>query len=184
MLFGDILALLAAIAWALTTVLVRSSSIAKAPATQTSLYQLIVCSITVFMAAIVMGQTEYTLSIAVISNLAFQGIVVTFGSLLLWFWLLHRYSASQIGVYTFMTLLFGILLSVWLLDEPLEEGLTFGAIIVMIGIFMVSSHLKIQQKLRMILRKRADCYKAVTLRPKNAGLRSFFDIHYLISNNS
>jgi drug/metabolite transporter (DMT)-like permease len=157
MLFGDILALLAAIAWALTTVLVRSSSLAKAPATQTLLYQLVVCSITVFVAAVVMGQTEYTLSTAVISNLAFQGIVVTFGSLLLWFWLLRRYSASQIGVFTFMTPLFGVLLSVWLLDEPLEDGFIFGAIMVMIGIFMVSSHVKIQQKLRVILRKRAEC---------------------------
>ena len=157
MLFGDILALLAAIAWALTTVLVRSSSLAQAPATQTLLYQLVVCSITVFVAAVVMGQTEYTLSTAVISNLAFQGVVVTFGSLLLWFWLLRRYSASQIGVFTFMTPLFGVLLSVWLLDEPLEEGFIFGAIMVMIGIFMVSSHVKIQKKLRMILQKRAEC---------------------------
>lgn len=123
MLWGDLLALTAALFWALTTVLIRSSSLAKAPATQTLLYQLVVCFIIVSFAAIALGQTHYTLTTAVVSNLAFQGVVVTFGSLLLWFWLLRQYSASQLGVFTFMTPLFGVLLSVWLLDEPFEEGI-------------------------------------------------------------
>lgn len=154
--FGDILALLAAISWALTTVLVRSSALAKAPATQTLLYQLVVCFVVVLSAAIVMGQTEYTLTSAVIGNLAFQGIVVTFGSLLLWFWLLRQYSASQLGVFTFMTPVFGVLLSVWVLDEPLEEGFIFGAMMVMIGIFMVSSHLKLEKSIKWILLKNSN----------------------------
>lgn len=150
MLRGDIFALCAAVLWALTTVLIRSSNLARAPATQTLLYQLVVCFIVVFIAAVTMGQTEYTLTTSVIGNLAFQGIIVSFGSLLLWFWLLRQYSASQIGVFTFMTPLFGVLFSVWLLDEPLEEGFIFGAIMVMTGIFIVSSHSKIQQRLKII----------------------------------
>ncbi|WP_136679127.1 DMT family transporter [Neptunomonas sp. XY-337] len=143
MLWGDLLALTAALFWALTTVLIRSSSLAKAPATQTLLYQLVVCFIIVSFAAIALGQTHYTLTTAVVSNLAFQGVVVTFGSLLLWFWLLRQYSASQLGVFTFMTPLFGVLLSVWLLDEPFEEGFLYGAILVLLGIFMVSGHARI-----------------------------------------
>lgn len=150
MLWGDILALMASISWALTTVLIRSSSLAKAPATQTLLYQLVVCFIAVLFAAVAMGQTSYTLTTAVVSNLAFQGVVVTFGSLLLWFWLLRQYSASQIGVFTFMTPLFGVLLSVWLLDEPIEEGFIYGAIMVMLGIFMVTGHSRIQKNLRVV----------------------------------
>ncbi|WP_271271133.1 DMT family transporter [Aliamphritea hakodatensis] len=153
MFWGDILALLAAISWALTTVLIRSSSLAKASSSQTLFYQLVVCFIAVLFAAIVTGQTEYTLTTAVVSNLAFQGVVVTFGSLLVWFWLLRRYSASQIGVFTFMTPLFGVLLSVWLLDEPLEEGFIFGAIMVMVGIFMVSSHNKIKERLKIVFQQ-------------------------------
>jgi len=155
MLKGDILALCAAVLWALTTVLIRSSSLAKAPATQTLLYQLIVCFIVVFIAAVALGQTEYTLTPSVIGNLAFQGIVVSFGSLLLWFWLLRQYSASQIGVFTFMTPLFGVLFSVWLLGEPLEDGFIFGAIMVMMGIFIVSGHKKIQQRLKTLFQRQA-----------------------------
>ena len=153
MIKGDILAICAAVLWALTTVLIRSSSLARAPATQTLLYQLIVCFIVVFIAAVVMGQTEYTLTPSVVGNLAFQGIVVSFGSLLLWFWLLRQYSASQIGVFTFMTPLFGVLFSIWLLGEPLEKGFIFGAIMVMTGIFIVSSHNKIQQRLNRLFQR-------------------------------
>ncbi|MFT5707806.1 MAG: drug/metabolite transporter (DMT)-like permease [Oceanospirillaceae bacterium] len=153
MLWGDILALFAAISWALTTVLIRSSSLARAPASQTLIYQLIVCFIVVLFATIAMGQTEYTLTISVVSNLAFQGVAVSFASLLLWFWLLRQYSASQIGVLTFMTPLFGVLFSVWLLGEPLEEGFIFGAVMAMVGIFIVSSHHKIQQRLKIIFKQ-------------------------------
>ena len=151
MLWGDILALLAAISWALTTALIRTSSLARAPATQTLLYQLVVCFIVVLFAAVITGQTDYTLTTSVISNLAFQGVIVSFGSLLLWFWLLRQYSATQVGVFTFMTPLFGVLFSVWLLDEPLEEGFIFGSIMAIAGIFIVSSHSKIQQRLKIIL---------------------------------
>ncbi|MGY8870372.1 MAG: DMT family transporter [Pseudomonadales bacterium] len=153
MLWGDFLALLAAISWAATTVLVRSSNLARAPATQTLLYQLVVCFILVLLAAIVMGQTEYTLTTAVVSNLAFQGIVVSFVSLLLWFWLLRQYSASQLGVFTLMTPLFGIIFSVWLLDEPLESGFIFGAMLVLTGIFMVNGHSVIQRKLKLVFQQ-------------------------------
>ncbi|MDX2367445.1 MAG: DMT family transporter, partial [Colwellia sp.] len=90
LLWGYFLALLAAISWAATTVLVRSSSLSKAPASQTLLYQLFACFILVLLAAIAMGQTEYKLTVAVVSNLAFQGIIVSFVSLLLWFWLLRQ----------------------------------------------------------------------------------------------
>lgn len=150
MLWGDFLALLAAISWAATTVLVRSSSLSRAPASQTLLYQLIVCFILVLLAAIAMGQTEYTLTTAVVSNLVFQGVIVSFGSLLLWFWLLRQYSASQLGVFTLMTPLFGIVFGVWLLSEPLEDSFIFGAVMVMIGIILMNSHRRIENKFKLM----------------------------------
>lgn len=150
MLWGDFLALLAAMSWAATTVLVRSSSLSIAPASQTLLYQLFVCFIFVLLAAIAMSQTDYKLTVAVVSNLAFQGIIVSFASLLLWFWLLRQYSASQLGVYTFMTPLFGILFGVWLLSEPIERSFMFGTVMVIIGIVLVSGHNNIKNKLKLI----------------------------------
>lgn len=155
MLWGDLLAIFGAISWAATTVLVRKSSLATAPATQTLWYQLIVSFVVIFIVAIVTGQTQYSLTPSVMGNLVFQGIIVTFASYLIWFWLLRQYSASQLGVFTFMTPMFGIGFGVWILNEPLEVSFIYGAILVMMGIVLVNGHKRIASGLKLILRKPA-----------------------------
>ena len=68
----------------------------------------------------------------------FQGILVSFASYLVWFWLLRKYLASRLGVFSFMTPLFGVALGVWLLGEPLEPGFVVGAVLVLLGILLVN----------------------------------------------
>ena len=55
-------------------------------------------------------------------------------------WLLRRYLASRIGVFSFLTPLFGVAFGVLLLDEPLEPGFLAGAILVCTGILLVSGY--------------------------------------------
>jgi drug/metabolite transporter (DMT)-like permease len=43
---------------------------------------------------------------------------VSFFSFLVWFWLLTRYKASQLGVFSFVTPIMGVVLGYTLLDEP------------------------------------------------------------------
>lgn len=152
MLWGDVLAVLAALSWAVTTVLVRTSNLSNAPATQTLLYQLMIGFIVILIAAIMTNQTHFTLTTSTVSNLIFQGVIVSFGSLLLWFWLLRNYATSELGVFTFMTPMFGICLGVLVLNEPLELSFIFGAILVIFGIFLVNNHQLIQKKLAIILK--------------------------------
>ncbi|MEJ6076965.1 DMT family transporter [Vibrio sp. 1-Bac 57] len=152
MLWGDVLAVLAALSWAVTTVLVRTSNLSSAPATQTLLYQLMIGFIVILIAAIMTNQTHFTLTTSTVSNLIFQGVIVSFGSLLLWFWLLRNYATSELGVFTFMTPMFGICLGVMILNEPLELSFIFGAILVIFGIFLVNNHQLIQKKLAIILK--------------------------------
>jgi len=152
MLWGDVLAVLAALSWAVTTVLVRTSNLSSAPATQTLLYQLMIGFIVILIAAIMTNQTHFTLTTSTVSNLIFQGVIVSFGSLLLWFWLLRNYATSELGVFTFMTPMFGICLGVLILNEPLELSFIFGAILVIFGIFLVNNHQLIQKKLAIILK--------------------------------
>ena len=149
MILGDFLAVLAALSWAVTTVLVRSSSLAKASATQNLLYQLLTGFIVILIGAFITDQTEFTVTTEVISNLIFQGTVVSFGSLLLWFWLLRQYSASELGVFTFLTPVFGVALGVLILDEPLELSFIIGALLVVLGIALVSSHHKIVRRAKL-----------------------------------
>lgn len=140
MLFGDALALLAGFAWGATTVAVRCTSLARAPATLTLLYQLVGGFVGLIAAAWVLGQTRINMTPVAISALAFHTIVVSFASYLTWFWLLKKYLASRLGVFSFLTPLFGVLFGVWFLDEPLEASFLVGAVLVLGGVMLVSAH--------------------------------------------
>ncbi len=139
-LWGDFLALLAGIAWAATTIAVRLSRLAQAPATQTLLYQLVIGFILLMLAAVALGQTGLKPTPLAWGSLLFQSLVVSFASYLAWFWLLRHYLASRLGVFSFMTPLFGVAFGVWLLDEPLEPGFLAGALMVIAGIVLVSGY--------------------------------------------
>ena len=140
MLVGDILALLGGIAWAATTVVVRCSRLSNAAATETLLYQLIAGFVLLLPAAALLGQTAIQPTALAWGSLAFQSLIVSFASYLGWFWLLRRYLASRLGVFSFMTPLFGILFGVWLLDEPLEPSFVAGAALVLAGVVLVSGY--------------------------------------------
>lgn len=140
MLWGDFLGVLSGLAWGATTVMVRSSSLANAPATETLQYQLVATFVLLLVVALLTGQAEFKPIPVVWASLAFQGILVSFVSYLLWFALLRRYMAAQLGIFSFLTPLFGVLFGVLLLHEPLESHFVAGAGLVMLGIMIVSSY--------------------------------------------
>ncbi|MBY3625651.1 DMT family transporter [Acinetobacter sp. CUI P1] len=138
MLWGDLYALAAAIAWAATTVTVRLSSLAQAAVTQTLFYQLAGSFILLLGLAFFLGQAVVQWTPLVIGSLAFHTLIVSFASFLAWFWLLRNYLASRLGVFSFLTPLFGIIFGVWLLDENIEANFIFGTTLVLLGILVVS----------------------------------------------
>lgn len=140
MLWGDFLGVLSGLAWGATTIIVRGSSLANAPATETLQYQLVATFILLLGVALVTGQAEFNPTPVVWASLAFQGIVVSFISYLMWFALLRRYMAAQLGIFSFLTPLFGVLFGVLLLHEPLDGYFMAGACLVMLGIVIVSSY--------------------------------------------
>lgn len=139
MLYGDFLALCAGILWAATTIAVRLTPLAEAPATQTLFYQLLGGFIVLFPLAYWSGQAVVHWSPVAIGSLLFHAILISFASYLIWFWLLKNYLASRLGVFSFLTPLFGVLFGVWLLGEQLEHSFIMGAILVMLGVVMVSA---------------------------------------------
>lgn len=140
MLWGDLLGLLAGAAWGATTVVLRCSRLAAAPATETLLYQLAGAFVVLLLAALALGQTEFTPTPRLWAHLAFQALVVSFASFLAWFWLLRHYLASRLGVLSFMTPLFGLGFGVLLLGEPLETGFVAGSVLVLLGVALISGH--------------------------------------------
>lgn len=153
MLLGDFLGVLAGAAWGATTVVVRCSRLSHTSASKTLLYQLIGGFIVLMVAAMVSGQMGFRPTALAISSVAFQSIIVGFISFLAWFWLLTKYLASRLGVFSFMTPLFGIFFGVWLLDEPLDTSFLIGAVLVATGIVMVSGYTWLKQLVQRYLQR-------------------------------
>lgn len=137
-LLGDLLSLLAGAAWGATTVTIRCTRLTSAPSTETLLYQLAGAFVMLVPAALMLGQSRFEPTPAAWAHLAFQSVIVSFASFLAWVWLLRRYLASRLGVLSFMTPVFGIVLGIWLLDEPLEASFIAGSGLVLGGILLVS----------------------------------------------
>jgi len=139
LLYGDLLAIGAGIAWAATTVAVRCSKLAQVSAAQTLLYQLAGAFFLLTAAAFLLEQTAIQFTALAWGSLIFQSLVVCFASYLAWFWLLKHYSASQLGVFSFLTPIFGVALGVGLLEEQLDFSFIIGAALVIAGIILVSA---------------------------------------------
>lgn len=139
-LWGDLLALAGGVAWGATTVVIRCSRLAQASAAQTLFYQLLGAGVLLLGAAVWQGHAQIHPSPLMWSSLAFQTVVVSFLSFLAWFWLLGRYVASGLGVYTFLTPLFGVALSAWWLDEAVDPHFLLGGAITLSGVAVVSRY--------------------------------------------
>ncbi len=140
MLLGDLLALGAGALWGLTTVVIRGSCLSSVPPSEALLYQLLSAFVLLLAAAFLSGQAQVNWTGALAGSLLFQSIVVAFLSFLVWFWLLRHYQASRLGVFSFATPLFGVLLGAWLLNETIEPRFVMGAALVLAGITLVSTY--------------------------------------------
>ncbi|MGV2832199.1 DMT family transporter [Pseudomonas shirazensis] len=151
-LLGDAFGVLAGLAWGATTVVVRGSRLSEAPATLTLFYQLMVGFVGLLMIALLTGQIGMvTLTPLAIGSVLFQGVVVSFVSYLTWFWLLRKYLASNLAVFSFITPLFGVTFGVLLLGEPLSVNFVLGALMVLAGVVLVSAEPWVRRQLRKVV---------------------------------
>jgi drug/metabolite transporter (DMT)-like permease len=140
MLGGDLMGVLAGAAWGATTVVVRGSALSDAAPSKTLLYQLTVGSVLLVGAAAVSGQvTQVSFTRVAWASLLFQGVIISFASYLAWFWLLRRYVASEVSVFSFLTPLFGVSFGVLVLHERVDVAFGIGAALVLAGITIVST---------------------------------------------
>ena len=136
---GDALGLAAAVLWGLTTLTLRATRLSTATPEKTLLYQLGVAGLALTAASLLQGE-PWPAQVALVPALAlaFQLVVVSFGSFLLWFWLMRHYPATRISAYTLLTPLFGLLAGMLLLDEPLTPRLLLALAGVCAGIWLVN----------------------------------------------
>lgn len=149
-LWGDFLALLAGLMWAMTTISLRLSKLNEAHPTQTLFYQLVGGFIFLFPLAFILGQTQIHWTYIAIGSLIFHTLIMSFMSLMLWFWLLRNYLASHLGVFSFLTPLFGMLFGILFLNEIIELNFIVGTMLVMLGVVVVSMQDWIKRKLQHV----------------------------------
>ncbi|NEX62927.1 DMT family transporter [Noviherbaspirillum galbum] len=139
MLLGDALGVLGGLFWAATTVLIRCSALSEAPPATTLFYQLAGCG--VLLSAIAVGSGQHhgmQLTPLAWGSLFFQSVIVAFASYLAWFWLLRRYLASRVTVFSFLTPMFGVGFGVLILHDPVDIRFGIGALMVLAGVVLVN----------------------------------------------
>ncbi|MFA1657927.1 DMT family transporter [Klebsiella quasipneumoniae] len=137
-LAGDIMGLFAGLSWGATTVLVRCSSLSGAPASLTLFYQLTGGFLLLSAYSYFSDQNHFEPGAVGIASLIFQSAIVGFLSYLAWYSLMHKYMASQLGILSFMTPVFGVITAVFFLSEQLQSGFISGSILILSGISVVS----------------------------------------------
>jgi drug/metabolite transporter (DMT)-like permease len=138
-LLGDAFGVLAALFWAATTVLIRATALAKVTATKVLLYQLVVSAAVMFPLSWLVGERGIAvLSAPTFWAMAYQVVVVAFISYLAWFWLLTRYLAGRLLVFSFLTPLFGVLFGMLLMGDQPSLHFFAAAAMVVGGIVLVN----------------------------------------------
>lgn len=137
-LWGDFLGLLGGMCWGATTVVIRTSKLSDVPAAQTVFIQLISAFFILLAASALLGAMSFATNAVLIGSLVYQTIIVSFVSLLVWFWLLRVYLASRLGVLSFLTPVFGVIFGMVFLHETIDAQFVAGAMCIMLGIFLVS----------------------------------------------
>ncbi|HUQ25718.1 MAG TPA: DMT family transporter [Burkholderiales bacterium] len=138
-LLGDLCGIAAAFFWSATTVLIRATRLAQASATKTLFYQLGVSAALLPVFSFLFNESGVTaLPPLAVASLVYQGVLVAFASYLAWFWLLGRYLAARLSVFSFLAPMFGVLFGVLFLAEPLGPGFAIAAGLVALGIILVN----------------------------------------------
>lgn len=138
-LLGDLLIVAGGALWATTTLIVKTTALIKAPAEKGLGYQVAISIPILALAAWISGETithvPGPLSLALLAYQAFWVVGLTF---LLWFALVKTYSASKLSAFTFVTPLFGVAASYFILHDTLTIAFGAAALLVIAGLYLVN----------------------------------------------
>jgi len=138
-LLGDLMIIAAAAAWGATTLLIKATTLARAPFEKTLLYQLVVSAPLMGIAAAIFGEhLRAPPSAVALGALIYQTVWVVGVTYLVWFALIMRYSASRLAAFTFLTPVFGVAAGHWVLGDPLASSLLLALALLASGLVLVN----------------------------------------------
>jgi drug/metabolite transporter (DMT)-like permease len=138
-LMGDLLIVVGGALWATTTLIVKTTALIKAPAEKGLGYQVAISIPILALAAWMSGETiTHVPGPLSLSLLAYQSFWVVGLTFLLWFALVKTYSASKLSAFTFVTPLFGVAASYFILHDTLTIAFGVAALLVIAGLYLVN----------------------------------------------
>jgi drug/metabolite transporter (DMT)-like permease len=137
---GDLIGVGGGLFWGLTTVLIRSTGLAKLPPEKTLFYQISVAACVLPFCSLAMGESWAVSHYSAFawSSLLVQTLVGAFASYLLWMWLLTRYPATKMGTFVFLTPVFAMVFGAVWLKETITPSLLIALAMVALGIVLVN----------------------------------------------
>lgn len=137
-LIGDLMMLVAAILWAATTLVIKTTSLVRIHPAKTLAYQLGVTALFVPGALLAGERGISRFDGLVAASLAYQIVAVAFASYLAWFALVRIYPASTLSAFTFLSPLFAMLSGAYFLNERVSALLWIALVLVALGIWLVN----------------------------------------------
>jgi drug/metabolite transporter (DMT)-like permease len=138
-LLGDLLIVGGAALWAATTLIIKATALIRAPAEKGLGYQVAISiPIFVFAAWLTGERITHVPSPLSLSLLAYQSFWVVGLTFTLWFALVKAYSASKLSAFTFITPLFGVVASYFILHDTLTLAFAAAAVLVIAGLYLVN----------------------------------------------
>ena len=139
MLLGDVLVIAGGALWAATTLIVKTTALHKAPAEKGLGYQVAISVPILGFAAWVSGETLTRVpGPLALSLMVYQAVWVVGLTFLIWFALVKTYSASKLSAFTFITPLFGVVASYFIMHDTLTLAFGAAALLVIAGLYLVN----------------------------------------------
>ena len=137
-IIGDVMALLAGLFWAATTLVIRASRLSKLGSEKLLLYQLVVATITAIPLLPLETEVFRQISWVPVAAVLFQAVYVVAFTYIVWFWLLRRYPAAGLSSFAFLTPICGVVFGGMLLGEPLGQKIYLALGLIVFGIIVVN----------------------------------------------
>jgi drug/metabolite transporter (DMT)-like permease len=138
-LLGDLMIVGGGALWAATTLVVKTTPLLRAPPEKALAYQVALSIPILGLAAWLSGESltrvPGPLALSLMVYQAFWVVGLTF---LLWFALVKTYSASKLSAFTFITPLFGVVASYFILHDTLTLAFGAAALLVIAGLYLVN----------------------------------------------
>jgi drug/metabolite transporter (DMT)-like permease len=138
-LLGDLMVVGGGALWGASTLIVKATSLVKAPAEKGLGYQVAVSVPILGFAAWASGETLTRVpGPLALTLMVYQAIWVVGLTFLIWFALVKSYSASKLSAFTFITPLFGVVASYFIMHDSLTLAFGAAALLVVAGLYLVN----------------------------------------------